>query len=203
MLRISKSGKGTFDKIIQNLQVIKEVIPRAHVNINCNLNNQNINHIEELLSYLKSKNILYPVVYSLVIDTQVKKFHSTIHNVEDIWKKVHDLSDKYGYLFSPFYRDTYLCCSLFQKNNYTIGVDGYLYACIEAVGTKKYRQAHVSTYETPYFDYFNSSFMEINNVDKECKTCKFLPVCDGGCLYKKIMQILFVLKHNLNETMYQ
>ncbi|WP_082781208.1 hypothetical protein [Streptococcus sp. DD13] len=25
----------------------------------------------------------------------------------------------------------------------------------------------------------------MNNSSSECKKCAFLPVCDGGCLYKK------------------
>ena len=184
-LRVSESGRGSYDKITKNLKMMQEYFPEVSVNINCNLNLQNIKHIEELLMDLEYKQIVYPVVYSFVIDTQSKKFRSTIKETDLIWKNIHQLSNRYGYRFSPFYRDTYLTCSLFQKNNFTIGADGYLYACIEAVGTEKYRQCHVNLYNTIYYQFQQAKFSELNNVSIACRQCKFLPVCDGGCLYRK------------------
>ena len=65
---------------------------------------------------------------------------------------------------------------ILQKNNFTIGADGYLYACIEVVGTEKYRQCHVNLYNTIYYQFQQAKFSELNNVSIACRQCKFLPV---------------------------
>lgn len=184
-LRFFPQKVGSYDIILSNLKKMSLWFPEVLVSINCNLNTQNINHIEDFLVDLKLNNIEYPVIYSFVIDTKEKKFKSTLKSTNTVWKDIHQLSNRYGYKFIPFYRDTFLTCSLFQKNNYTIGADGYLYACIEAVGVLEYRLAHVSAYKSPLFDYYQAMVCKTNNHYSNCCNCSFLPVCDGGCLYKK------------------
>lgn len=184
-LRCSEAGRGSYERIIKNLKMMQDNFSDVLVNINCNLNLQNITHIEDLLMDLEKNGIMYPIAYSFVIDTKVKKWKSTIKEADKIWKNIHRLSNRYGYRFSPFYRDTYLTCSLFQKNNFTIGADGYLYACIEGVGIDEYRQCHVNLYNTIYYHFQMAKFAELENYSLACQKCKFLPVCDGGCLYRK------------------
>lgn len=184
-LRKDNNNRGSYQTIIRNLKKMQQYFPGVNVSLNCNLNQLNYKYIEELLLDLREKQIYYPIMYSFVIDTKAKKNQNTISNFQTIWKDIHQLSERYGYQFQPFYRDTYLACSLFQKNNYTIGADGYLYACIEAVGIPQYKQSHVNLYGSEYFNIKQAEFIEIDNHFKVCMDCQLLPICDGGCLYQK------------------
>lgn len=199
-LRISQSGRGSYDIILKNLKMMQERYSSIDVNINVNLNSLNYLSIEELLIDLANHGIDFPVLYSFVIDTKEKKYDNTIHDTKLIWKNVHELSKRYGYRFRPFYRDTFLVCSMFQKNNFSIGADGYIYSCIEAVGVPEYRQIHVRHYGTPYFDYSQSNILEYNNLYRSCQDCTLLPVCDGGCLYRKNNNDFSCPKENMMQN---
>ncbi|MEO2498996.1 radical SAM/SPASM domain-containing protein, partial [Enterococcus faecalis] len=130
-----------------------------NIQINCNLNAENVDSIPELIQQLKVQNITYPLIFSDVIDTKDEQYEYTLKE-DTHWYEVHKIALEEGYTYEPFYRDIFLGCSMFQKNNFIIGANGYLYSCIEAVGLKQFQQVHVREYGEFMFDFIRSQ--EIN-----------------------------------------
>lgn len=70
-LRKDINGKGSFKKIINNILYIQDHFKSANISINCNINSKNYDDISKFLQYLHSKNIRYPVFFSLVFDNKI------------------------------------------------------------------------------------------------------------------------------------
>lgn len=210
--RVSKHGSGSFDKILENIALLNEKYPDINIQINCNLNAENVDSIPELIQQLKVQNITYPLIFSDVIDTKDEQYEYTLKE-DTHWYEVHKIALEEGYTYEPFYRDIFLGCSMFQKNNFIIGANGYLYSCIEAVGLKQFQQVHVREYGEFMFDFIRSQEINKNESLEDCIECKFLPVCDGDCYYKRFSKTFkcpknsfesnsIPLVHEFSERMY-
>jgi len=183
--RKGASGRGSFDTIMKNLKMMKESFPDLSVTLNCNLNNDNLSSVPELLDELKKEKITYPLVFSDVIDTAKAKFSASITENDSHWYNVHKLALAKGYNYLPFYRDIYLNCIRDTSNYFVVGADGYLYSCIDAVGLDSYRQTYVSMYGTEFFDLVRSQVIDSPDYSAECAECEFYANCSGGCYYRK------------------
>ena len=85
----------------------------------------------------------------------------------------------------PLPRSTY--CSAYIKNSYVIGPELNLYKCWESIGVDKFKIGSINNageikFKEGYLDWLSFDPFEI----KECKNCKFLPLCMGGCISKTI-----------------
>lgn len=131
---------------------------------------------------LKKEKINYPVHFSLVFDNSKNDKYS-VEN-KDIWLKIHKLAYKYGYKFSPFYREMYLGCALTQKNYHIVGADSKLYKCINGVEKHNYFLDDIENFGKK--EYYNKleKFLNYFPKPKICKECELLPICYGGCPYK-------------------
>ncbi|MFC4651363.1 radical SAM/SPASM domain-containing protein [Lactococcus nasutitermitis] len=187
-----QNGRGSFSTIIKNIKKMQEKFPEIKVLINSNLNEENKRKVPELLDYLIQQDVLYPVVFSEVIDTAASKFNGTIKDGETSWYDAHKAAIDRGYHYKPYTREIDLACSRNIANYYIIGADGFLFSCIEAVGMNEFRQCHTSDYGTAMFDIIRSQTQDVKYSSKRCNSCEFLPHCDGGCYYRRSMMILIV-----------
>ena len=183
--RFYESGKGSFSTIIRNLKRIQEKFPEIKIKLNSNLNDDNKNHVTELLDVLEEKEIKYPLVFSKVISTANGKFDKTIEDNDSFWYIAHKQAIHRGYKFKPYGREINLACMMKQTNCYIIGADGFLFSCIEAVGINEFRQAHINDYGSAMFEITRSQAQNIGYAYDTCASCIFLPNCDGGCYYKR------------------
>ncbi|MCT0500676.1 radical SAM protein [Lactococcus cremoris] len=183
--RVYESGKGSFSTIIRNLKRIQEKFPEINIKLNSNLNDENKNHVTELLDVLEEKEIKYPLLFSKVISTANGKFDKTIEDNDSFWYQAHKQPIYRGYDFKPYGREINLACMMKQTNCFIIGADGFLFSCIEAVGMNEFRQAHVNDYGSAMFEIIRSQAQNIGYAYDTCDSCEFLPNCDGGCYYKR------------------
>lgn len=128
-----------------------------------------------------------------------KNWASFLINMYNCWIK--DLSFNIGY-FSDIIRkmncllkyDDYhnypLLCELTDEcgHNLSITSDGDLYMCECLVGMADYKIGNVLN-ESMY-DLLSTNGMilnKMNNLSQDCINCKFLSLCEGGCLKHRIM----------------
>lgn len=71
-------------------------------------------------------------------------------------------------------------CTLDSPNSYVIGPDGECYKCISQVGEKEHSIGNVNT---GFDEEAHKQFSAFNF--ESCRHCKYLPICRGGCLYRK------------------
>ena len=149
--RIYKNGKGTYDVVLNAIKMVCKTKDFIRPTIRINIDKENAGTIKELLSDLQKK----------------------------------DLLNK-SYLYFGIIRDDHeekafseLEC---KEMSFTITPSGEVFKCWEFVGDSNFRvgdlQENGDLITTDaYYIWQSRDFKDI----KECKFCKYLPVCGGGC----------------------
>jgi len=187
-LRIHHNDKGTFDEILKNLDEFVVRFPKTDINIRVNIgthNSEDFIVLKEFFHkrYPENKNIIvYPGILAggkgygynshFFSSNQLSDFHTSLLNKN---KKVELPSHE--------------CkgCVANYLNGFVIGPKGELYKCWEDAGKKEREigsiiDGYFSNY-TLYQQYMlHGSFID----DKRCLDCGLLPICEGGCSFKRI-----------------
>ena len=184
-LRIKKDGSGSFSTIIDNIKHCEQ--NELPVVINYNLSKNNSDSLEEFLQILKSENIKSFVEFSQIFECEGNFKTNKIYanHKKGIWYEAHKTAQKYGYSYSPFYRQPYLICGRQRLNNFNISPDGKLYKCISGVGQEEYLVGSLEEYGTSEYYKSENSFINDSLLTDKCKSCKFEIICGGGCKFKQ------------------
>lgn len=74
-------------------------------------------------------------------------------------------------------------CTALLRSHYAIDVNGNLLKCERCFGNDHMACGTVT--DGPFFSECEMCFIEMP-YDDECKKCSLLPICGGGCIYKKV-----------------
>jgi uncharacterized protein len=182
-----KAGnKSSFDVICEKLEETVGILP---VNLRINVDRENVNKAIDFVKFIKSMDwfdgkFIHPYF------GYVRKYTSSCRCSQDecllageFWEKefeLHKFLLKKG-ITEPAYPSISSGCGATSTNSYVIGPLGELYKCWNHVGEKSqivgYIDKPVELNEL-YVNYLHQSF----ETDKECRDCKFLPICMGGCV---------------------
>jgi uncharacterized protein len=192
--RILKNGDGTYEKIMENT---KAAIGKINVSLRINVDNTNVAYLKTLYETLKAcklsentyiarvqsnkskicndvincgnSNLLSTKEYAdIEIDSMIK-----LQNTRVIKKK---LKPKTNF------------CSAASVNFYVIDTDGLIYKCWHCIGELSESIGSVYFKDTILINQANLkwlSYTPFNN--SKCKKCNVLPLCMGGCPYKKLV----------------
>lgn len=186
--RCLKSGKPTFEKILQNIDLLQKSCPDINVKIRVNVDKTNIEDFLNLYRLLKGKH--YPNLsmnLAFVKDiTGCKKCASFYDSGEQaqIAKK---FLQKYGLDFSMVFplSDRYEC-AIRNKNSIVIGPEGEIYKCWNDVGDKDKVVGDIDGKITNEALLLRYLLAADPFEDPKCQDCFLLPVCGGGCPYSRI-----------------
>lgn len=178
-----KGGQPTFSKIISNLKESKDNLP-CHVSIRVNVDRQNISQVDAIIKILE-ENGLNDAAYAYL--GMVENSNGTYEDGECF--RTQEFSE-YDYEFKVrnnisrmncYPRLVHNVCSADSVSGIVVDSDGLIYKCWNDIGIKEraigdlldgsYRNQKVS------LDYLLYDPTE----DEECKMCKYLPICMGGC----------------------
>lgn len=182
--RALHNGKGTFDKIIKNIHDIWDII---RVNVRINVDKSNIDSLEsffqlpEVIS-LKDKVGFYlaPVDDFSNAYTNLDCYTMREFSEQEVYIMTKILEKGFNLMILPHMRPT-ICCSI-GFNSFVIDPNGDIYKCWE----------HISRDEEKIGDVFGeiwntknlNQWLLYNAFDSpECRACKILPICQGGCPY--------------------
>jgi len=188
--RIHKSGKPTYDTIMQNIENVFQYMPNCQVILLVNLHSQNKDTFPALYKELKERwgNKNYSINVAFVNDVNNSC-------------KVACLADKGKISFARSLYETYGIkdidistqpqiggCTASCTNSYVIGPSGEIYKCWVDVGKKERIVSNVfdgklSNYILPSYTVGADMFS-----DAKCKDCVFMPICDGGCIVRRYNQ---------------
>jgi uncharacterized protein len=181
-----KNGKPSFDTIIKNIQYAKDQINVGiRVNVDRNFNND---IIKELLQELVDAGVHEKVgLYFGMLEASTQ----VCSNISEACYDTADFSkveiDFYRLLFEHGFRidnlpqpmSTY--CMAQVASSHLIDPDGDIYKCFNHVGSKEKSMGNI----TEEINYQNHNFKRLFNFhpfeDETCRSCKFLPICMGGC----------------------
>lgn len=184
-----------FNVVIQNIEIALKTELLVRIRINCNPDN--MQKSIAFMEYLQSKFHKFPNfnAYFAPIDTDTEiappiasKFENeTVHPYLQIIKT----EEKYGKDIRPVVnQDEYLSslrlypcptnCYASCAHVFSIDSRGDLYKCHRVLGKgKKYSSGNIKTgiIKNDIYQYFCNTDFSL----PECKDCKLLPVCQGGC----------------------
>lgn len=203
------SGKGSFDEISKSIDLLLK--NNINTNVRVNIDNTNIEHIFDLYEYISKKNWLkhpnFSIRLALVIDHSTLDYDNIIIPEEKLLERLIKVYDKYPvledlfgfYIFKPLRHildivkgapnvsPKFINCesNLLELNIFC--PDGYIYACGESIGNPGQAIGKFSP-ELEFYPDKEKLWTErtILNIEK-CRTCKFAPLCGGGCAYSSIL----------------
>ncbi|MCK4762293.1 MAG: SPASM domain-containing protein [Candidatus Aminicenantes bacterium] len=178
----------SFETIMENIAYAKKFM---NVIIRINVDKKNSHRVEEFLDYLVGSNLTENIgvymgrVYDCKQDP-LSKHHNLLYESKEFFQKRKEilskaiLEKKLGWI-GPYPSPLVLPCGAVNINTFVIASDGYVYKCWEVIGEKEEAVFHVSKPEI-----INKKLLKWVNWDpkdnEECRECKFLPLCNGGCV---------------------
>ncbi|MFG6344034.1 MAG: radical SAM protein [Lachnospiraceae bacterium] len=185
-------GQGTFKKILENVRDCKGFI--ENISIRINTDKENVNETNKLIKDIKemgvdSDNISF---YLGLVESHNDCYLDEKCMSAEAFSKKHlefmkengiSLTNAYPSLVANF-------CGADMKNSFVVDSAGFLYKCWNDVGVVERAVGSVAPQEADgnkrynnslYYDYMLYDATE----DTECRDCKFLPICMGGCPFKR------------------
>lgn len=95
-------------------------------------------------------------------------------------------------------------CMTDLKNSYVVGAKGELYKCIWDIGDKEFELGTIFDEENIELDIQIHYMMTSAFKDPECRKCKFISLCSGGCLKRTELDYKYrccVLKEEFEKAM--
>lgn len=185
--RMLHDKTGTFDKIFENIINCHPILP---INIRVNVDKENEASIKSLVDLFAENKIQNDIGFYVapVTDFINKKTNAScltikeFANVELDFKKYacdHGVSVKR----MPYTANS--PCGALSVNSFVVAPNGDLYKCWEHIGDIESCIGNVSSSK---FDAANITKWILHDgiIDKECESCKVLPICLGGCPYQRI-----------------
>lgn len=180
--RILKNGKPTYDRIINNIDLLTEKAPKCLVLVRTNIHDGNKNEYAELHKELsarwKGRNVAVVPAFVQPCSNCSVKCCSPEEKSDFLLnlKMNHNINRPE---IKPTIRTGH--CSATKENCYIIDPDGNLYKCWNDIGIKERCVGNV-------FEGIKNNTLIARYIigsdkykDEKCMQCSLFPICDGGC----------------------
>lgn len=189
-LRPFKGGKGSFSTILDN---VKEVCDLLRISVGGNFREDNYREFPELLDMLISEgltpekiaNVKFDPVVSDRTNTAPGDFTDGLMSPDEPW-----LNDASLYLRGEILKRGFETaeiapspCMVHIKDELVVNHDGYLYKCPGLIGKEDFRVGDIGGGDIDDSKAYGADSWK----NDECKECRYLPICFGGCAYVKFI----------------
>lgn len=176
----------TYDKIIDNIELCGKKMPNTLINVRVHVDNDRKGDFAKVykeLAYLRED---YNVHISPGFITNYQDNCILMSNLQ-MGEFFQDLYLNHGCDISFYPQITIGGCCATHINSYVIGPRGELYKCWVDVGRDDRIIGNVGDKKL-YNENLLANYMVNSNMydDERCKQCFFLPVCGGGCPYRRL-----------------
>ena len=182
--RVDRAGLGTFDTIVNNLKLLRQVYTND-VLIRCNADNANFESIKNLFDYFKQESL-----FDLITGVDIGHVYSSQENIkknkcetllskegDEKIKELYEYAVKKGYRISRNYVNG--PCMGLAINGYAIDENLNIYSCPGFL----YEEPEGVIGNTGSIEIIHNRWFDIiNEVPTHClANCKYVPICYGGC----------------------
>ncbi|AEX85907.1 radical SAM additional 4Fe4S-binding domain protein [Marinitoga piezophila KA3] len=186
-LRILKNGNGTFEKIYEN---IKKASKEIFVKIRINVFPHNVNSIKRLIDKISEDNLKVEIDLrqgEMADNNKLKSF--TLKEFAKVESELYNyIIEKIEYYnFNPFVRINQARCDATSVNSLVIDADGKLYKCWGEIGGISKEIGELKENGKVELNHRKNIWLALEPFDEECKNCKVLPYCMGGCILGKVL----------------
>lgn len=199
--RITSNGKGSFCDTVEGIKLlINSELPNPVIRIN--LDKTNYDNVFELLREMQRINLnVCPIDFGIVKGNtpSCDNYKSNCFEeseLGDLLAKLWNLCGELGFEVYTAPSRKYMYCGMYSDSAFTITPDLSVYKCWDLVNQEEHRVGRIDRdgnfIETTqsYFNWMNRTPLSID----ECRSCKYLPVCGGGCA------AMAVIKNNLYNS---
>ena len=188
--RICKSIDNNFDVIVKNINLIFD--EKIAVKIRVNVDKENIHEVERLLKFLSdsliSKNVnigFAPVQACTDACASVAENCYDIKEFSHKYFELYEFVQKYGFDMGTklrYARPRINYCGADVYSAFVVDANGYLYKCWHDVGDAMRSIGHVENIDAALLSDKASKWIFSDALQNdECRKCKVLPLCMGGC----------------------
>ena len=197
-MRPTRRGGGTFERILQNIIDVTDIIP---IVVRINVDKENFSAIDELLDILAAHGLAGKIeiyVGHLVGVNDGANQPSASYKAQCFTTREFSSTEKYfndaaiqrGFTSRVLDGPILTPCMAMRSSEYVVGSKGELYKCWKSVGNRSEVVGNIVEFQNPNsrvrrwlgYDPFS---------DAECLRCVALPVCMGGCAHHAMDQNLF------------
>jgi len=190
--RPHKEGS-SYEVIMNNLKKSANFFDRVLVRINVDRTNKDF--VPELLNELKDMKV-QPYLAPVSLDNiENQNFFDICFSIKEFALEYFKMKENVFFsnnISYPFLN--FGSCGAVRKNSFVIDPNGNIYKCWNEIGQLEKRVGTVSDGILNYSRYLKWITFDPTEIS-ECKECKILPLCNGGCPYR----ILFPEEQNLEK----
>lgn len=186
--RFLKGGHPTFERIVENLDLMNKLAPEVRVNIRVNIDSNNMDKFIHVFDFFYRKHYTNIAVTPAFVEDRAGD-NSCAFSSKEKFVFLADLFQKHGMDFNSFYPSyRFSECSIRNPNVVVIGPEGEIYKCWNDVGKQERVVGDI-------FGKVSNKRLLLQYLagadpfdDAQCRECVLLPVCSGGCPYLRLMQ---------------
>lgn len=177
-----RSGIGTFDKILENINMIQDL--SLSIIVRVNIDKSNKKSYTDVLNILADyKNVkVYPAIVTFEeIQDKTQKSRCYSHKeYDEYYRNAQNIGSFYK-LDSELNRGV---CSCMAEHKYSFVIDpsGYVYKCVNDIGQENSAIGSVIDNEYRGVSAVAKYLGRDPFTENECKNCPYIPLCYGGCL---------------------
>ncbi|MCL2015466.1 MAG: SPASM domain-containing protein [Defluviitaleaceae bacterium] len=186
-MRPHKDGLPTFDTIIDNLVASKDILPQVSLRIN--VDKTNISSAKEIPALLEEKKLTEKVTTYLgkILDENDSYDGSNCFNMCDFSQAEfrHYVENELDLMWR-YPRGVANVCAADNISAHIVSADGRIYKCWADIGNHSRCVGSLSADVIANEKVFLNYMLYDSTTDKVCSKCNLLPVCMGGCPYKRL-----------------
>ena len=181
-------GQPTFDKIISNIEHAKENLP-CPISIRINVDKENISEIDEVLNILTERGLddCTTAYLGMVENSNSTYQEKSCFCVEEFSMADYEFRLHHGTEQQVLsYPDlVYSVCSAECLSGLVVDSDGLLYKCWDDIGIADRSIGKITEDGATHNQILLDYMLYDPTKDDECKECKYLPICMGGCPHRR------------------
>lgn len=186
--RVLKNGLGTYDKIYNNLELLKDKPITVSLRMNIDKNNlDSISELENDIKKLNNSNICtHPAIVELSSnhfnDIKDNCFHD--NNGLEFYYNHPEISKYYDSCKCSDYGLRLFFCEAEHANSFVIDEIGNVYKCWNSIGNDDEIYCTVDNHQkNPAI--LSTYLARDPFTEKDCIDCPYIPICAGGCVMQR------------------
>lgn len=185
--RCYKNGAPSFQHIINNLGRLLRCT-NIKVNVKVTIDKQNANGYKELKAYLYEHFFTYvkkgqlQISCSHVLNKTGFDICGLCYTTKELFQNgIECLKAKQENPWFNVIPQLARVCMFRQPFSLNVDSEGYMYHCMEQFGNPRYRIGNIKNKSIDFSRLAQGMFAKDPFDDPECRKCKVLPLCGGGC----------------------
>lgn len=189
--RITLDGKGSFNKIISNIEILKKNKIEPIIRITFSDGN------EDSLNVIKSLHEKYNLnLFSYDYDSNMsdKSFKCFLESLDSLYEyyfekikgedyfNIFEITNNIGFILNRLRKNFHCSCGVAYL---TVSADGFVYQCQRFIGKEKYVEKDIQNLKLDDLNKQKNCYKNNLLIPSNCQQCEFQYACGGTCFHNR------------------